>query len=56
MPEDAKHQACEDLVRVMEAGRLTFPIAAEFTLEDLAAAHEAVEGGQAVGNVVVGMG
>ena len=56
MPEGAKRQACEDLVRVMEAGKLSFPIAAEFPLADLAAAHETVEGGQAVGNVVVGMG
>ena len=33
MPNEAKRQACDDLVRAMEEGRLTFPIAARYGLD-----------------------
>lgn len=38
---------------MLEAGSLTHPIGASFSLADLAAAHEAVEAGGLAGNVVV---
>ena len=53
MPAAAKQQACQDIVAAIEAGRLSHPIAARFPLEELAAAHEAVESGTLIGNVVI---
>jgi NADPH2:quinone reductase len=35
------------------AGRLRHVIGARFPLDDIAAAHEAVEGGKVIGNVVL---
>ncbi|WP_420632521.1 NADPH:quinone reductase [Candidatus Palauibacter sp.] len=45
MPEDAKRQAVEDLTGWLGAGELRHTIAARFPLEDIVAAHEAVEAG-----------
>jgi len=56
MSVEAKQQACQDIVQACEAGQLSHAIAARFPLEQLAEAHEAVEGGQAIGNVVVEIG
>ncbi|MEE8110936.1 MAG: NADPH:quinone reductase [bacterium] len=53
MPDEAKRQACEDIVRAVEDGSLTYPIAARFPLDRLAAAHEAVESESHIGNIVV---
>jgi NADPH:quinone reductase len=52
---DERRAAIGDLAALLEAGRLTLPIGARFPLDDIAAAHEAVEGGRVVGNVVVEM-
>ena len=40
---------------MLEAGTLKHTIGARFPLDDIAAAHEAVEGGKVIGNVVVEM-
>jgi NADPH2:quinone reductase len=52
-PPESLTKAAGDIVRAMEEGALTHPIAARFPLDDLAAAHEAVESGKLIGNVVV---
>ena len=38
---------------MMRAGRLRHTIAAHFPLREIAAAHEAVESGRMVGNVLI---
>ncbi len=53
MPRAAKDQACADITRWLEGGTATHLVAARFPLAQLAAAHEAVEGGRQIGNVVV---
>src|SRR5258708_3622356 len=50
---DARTQAIEDITRMMEAGRLTHNVAATFPLADIVKAHETVEQGKAIGNVVM---
>jgi len=45
MPEDAKRAAVSDMTGWLEDGRLQHTIAGTFALEDVAAAHEAVEAG-----------
>jgi len=52
VPEEGKAQATSDLTRWMVEGRLTHHIGERFALEDIAAAHVAVEAG-AVGKVLV---
>lgn len=52
-PQDSLAKAAEDIVRALEEGALTHLIAGRFPLSDLAAAHEAVESGKMIGNVVV---
>lgn len=49
----ARQKGIEDLTRWLENGRLQHRIAAEFPLERIAEAHEAVENGRTIGNVVV---
>ena len=53
MPNEAKRQACDDLVRAMEEGRLTFPVAARYGLDGSAGAHELIEEEKAMGNVIL---
>lgn len=53
MPEDFKQQSVVDISRWMEEGKLVNRVAAEFPLDEIAAAHEMVEGGRQVGTVVV---
>lgn len=48
-----RRSAIEDLTTAMEAGVLTHTIAARFPLELVADAHEAVECGRVIGNVVI---
>lgn len=55
MPDEAKHQACQDILQAIDAEKLTSPIAARFPLDRLAEAHEMVEQGRQIGNVVVGI-
>jgi NADPH2:quinone reductase len=50
-------RACvAELTQMLGDGALKHSIGARFSLEDVAAAHEAVEGGKVIGNVVVEMG
>jgi NADPH2:quinone reductase len=53
LPEPARRGAIGDLTAMMRAGRLRHTIAARFPLREIAAAHEAVESGRMVGNVLV---
>jgi len=52
VPEDALEQAAEDISAALAAGALTELPATKFPLDEVAAAHEAVEAG-AVGKVLV---
>lgn len=53
VPPAALAQAAADLTACMESGTLRHLIADRFPLAEVAAAHEAVESGRMVGNVVV---
>jgi NADPH2:quinone reductase len=50
---DDRRAAIEGLTAMLAAGTLTHAIGARFTLDDVVAAHEAVERGQVIGNVIV---
>ena len=54
-PED-RHAAIQELVVLLEDGLLKHSIGAHFRLRDIAAAHEAVESGKVIGNVVLDVG
>ena len=56
MPDETKRQACTDIVQAIEDGRLTHAVAARFPLNDIAGAHELVESGDYMGNVVLNIG
>lgn len=45
--------ALDGLTGLLADGRLTHTIGARFTLDEIAAAHEAVEGGKVLGNIVL---
>jgi NADPH:quinone reductase len=49
-------RAIADITRLLEAGRLINNVALSFALDDIVAAHQAVEQGRAMGNVVVKVG
>lgn len=53
-PQD-RRDAIESLNRMVAEGRLVHAIGARFKLDAIAAAHEAVESGRVIGNVVVDM-
>jgi NADPH2:quinone reductase len=53
MPDEAKRAACADINRAIEEGRLRHPVAVRYPLAELAAAHEAQESGEVMGNIVV---
>jgi len=53
MPKAAHQAAAEDVTTCLKAGVLHHVIAQRFPLSEIAAAHEAVESGQAIGNVIV---
>lgn len=55
MSQQAKADACKDINQAIEDGALTHAIAKKFPLEQLAEAHEAVESGAMIGNVIVEM-
>ena len=52
----ARGRAIADITRMLAAGRLIHNVAARFGLDDIVAAHEAVEQGRAIGNVVLTLG
>jgi NADPH:quinone reductase len=51
-PEDRAH-AVAGVNEMLAAGQLDHAIGARFSLDEIAAAHEAVEGGKLLGNVVI---
>jgi len=53
MPAELRARATADITRMLERGDLLHNMAQTFALADIVAAHEAVEGGKATGNVVV---
>jgi len=53
MPPDEWARATTEITRMLERGELIHNVPRTFTLDETAAAHEAVESGTAMGNVVV---
>lgn len=53
MPDEAKRSAGADITRAIEEGGLTHPVGPKFSLGDVAAAHEVIESGDFMGNVVL---
>jgi NADPH2:quinone reductase len=53
VPAEARQAAFADITRWCEEGKLLHAVAARFPLDEIAAAHECVERGEALGNVVV---
>lgn len=56
MSQKAKQSACKDIRQAIDDGKLKHAIAERFPLDQLAAAHEAVESGTYIGNIVVEIG
>ena len=50
---EVRRQAIEELTGWMEAGRIRHAVALTLPLDDIVAAHEAVESGSVMGNVVL---
>ena len=53
MPQAERERATADITRMLERGELIHNVAQAFDLGDMVAAHEAVESGKAMGNIVV---
>ena len=53
LPGAARREAIAELTRWLEEGRLRHSIGAEYSLDQIAEAHEAVEQGSVIGNVIV---
>ena len=53
MPQAAKDQACKDIIQAIDDGKLIHSVGPSFSLEDTAAAHELIESGNYIGNVVL---
>jgi NADPH2:quinone reductase len=53
MPQEMRQRATADITRMLERGELIHNVAQTFGLSDIVAAHQAVESGQAMGNIVV---
>ncbi|HEY6994859.1 MAG TPA: NADPH:quinone reductase [Xanthobacteraceae bacterium] len=53
MPPQERVRATADITRMLERGELIHNVAQAFDLDDVVAAHEAVEAGTAMGNIVV---
>lgn len=53
LPEDARFQAINDIYQALESRTLTHTIAAQFPLNEIVAAHELVESGATMGNVIL---
>jgi NADPH2:quinone reductase len=52
MPAEAKEQAKSDITALLRDGLLAPVVAESFPLEETAAAHELIESGKALGNVI----
>jgi NADPH2:quinone reductase len=53
MPPEERARATDDINRMLERGELIHNVAQTFGLDDIVAAHETVEAGKAMGNIVV---
>jgi NADPH2:quinone reductase len=53
MPPELRERATADITRMLERAELVHNVAQAFDLGDIVAAHEAVESGKAMGNIVV---
>jgi len=53
MPPEQRARATAEITRMLEAGELVHNVAQSFDLGDIVSAHEAVESGKAMGNIVV---
>ena len=53
LTDTQRQHACDAIHAALSAGALRHNVAARFALDDVVAAHLAVEGGRAIGNVVV---
>ena len=53
MPPEERARATADITRMLERGELVHNVAQAFDLGDIVAAHEMVEAGKAMGNIVV---
>jgi NADPH:quinone reductase len=53
MPQDLRTRATAEITRMLEQGELIHNVAQTFGLADIVTAHEAVEAGKAMGNIVV---
>jgi NADPH2:quinone reductase len=53
MPQAERERATADITRMLERGELIHNVAQTFDLGDMVAAHEAVESGKAMGNIIV---
>jgi NADPH:quinone reductase len=56
MPPELRARATADITGMLERGELVHNVAQSFELADIVAAHEAVESGKAMGNIVVRVG
>ena len=56
MPAEMRQRATADITQMLERGELIHNVAQTFDLGDMVAAHEAVESGKAMGNIVVKLG
>jgi NADPH2:quinone reductase len=56
MPQELRARATADITRMLEQGSLIHNVAQTFELGEIVAAHEAVESGKAMGNIVVRTG
>ena len=52
-PPQLRARATADITHMLERGELIHNVAQTFDLGEIAAAHEAVESGKAMGNIVV---
>ena len=50
---DERDRAIADITRMLEANTLSHNVAKTFPLAEIVAAHETVEQGRAIGNVVI---
>ena len=55
-PQAARELAARDINALMAEGNLQHQVAARYSLDDIAAAHEAMEGGRSIGKVLVDIG
>jgi NADPH2:quinone reductase len=56
MPPQERERATSDITRMLEGGELLHNVAQIFDLDDIVAAHEAVEAGKSPGNIVIRIG